>query len=61
MKTNMCRKFRVVDLDELRVKMDSIKQESMQQVQLYFDKLDKLFRRGKIKEDEQKRFFLAHL
>jgi hypothetical protein len=61
MKTNMHRKFGVVDLDELRVKMDPVKQEPMQQVQLYFDKLDKLFRRGKIKDDEQKRHFLAHL
>jgi len=29
MKTNMHRKFKVVDLDELRVKMGSIKQEPM--------------------------------
>ncbi len=61
MKTNMRRKFGVVDLDELRVKMDSIEQEPMQQVHLYFDKLDKLFKRGKIKDDEQKRLFLVHL
>jgi hypothetical protein len=61
MKTNMHWKFGVVDLDELRVKMDSVKEEPMQQVQLYFEKLDKLFGRGKIKDDEQKRHFLAHL
>jgi hypothetical protein len=50
-----------MDLDELRVKMDFLKQEPMQQVQLYFDKLDKLFKRGKIKDDEYERHFLAHL
>jgi hypothetical protein len=60
MKTNMHQKFGVADLDELWVKMDFVKQEPTQQVQLYFDKLDKLFRRGKTKDDEQKMCFLAH-
>jgi len=61
MKTDMQQKFRDVDLDELRVKLDAVRQEPKQRVQLYFDQLDKLFRRGKFKDDEQRGRFLAHL
>ncbi len=36
-----------VDLDEL--KMDVVKQEPRQRVQMYFDHLNKLFRKGKLR------------
>ncbi len=48
-------------MDDLRMKLDGVKQELKQQVQLYFDRLDDLFRKGKIKDVEQRRKFLAHL
>jgi hypothetical protein len=61
MKTNMQHKFGDVDLDELRMKINFVKHELQQRVQLYFDMLDKLFRKRKIKHDEQRRCFLVHL
>ncbi len=47
-KVRMQQKFKDVDLDELKMKMDMVKQKLRQRVQLYFDKLDKMFRKGKI-------------
>jgi hypothetical protein len=43
------------------MKMDAIKQEPKERVQKYFERLDKLFRKGKIQDVEQKRRFLARL
>jgi hypothetical protein len=43
------------------MKMDTIKQEPKKRVQKYFERLDKLFRKGKIQDVEQKRRFLARL
>ncbi len=48
-------------MDELRMKLDGIKHELRQKVQLCFDRLDKLFKKGKIKDVEQRRKFLTHL
>ncbi len=45
-------------MDEIIMKLNEIKQEPKQQVQPYFDRLDKLFNKGKIKDDEQKHRFL---
>jgi len=61
MKTRMQQKFGDVNLDEIRMKMDTIKQEPQQHVQLYFDRLDKLYMKGKIKDVQQKCNLLAHL
>jgi hypothetical protein len=61
MKTNMQQKFGDVDLDELRMQIYFVQQDFRQRIQLYFDRLNKLFRKGKIKDDEQRRCFLAHL
>lgn len=61
MKIGMQWKFGDVDLYKLRKKMDEVKQEPQKRVQFYFDWLDKLFRKGKIKDGEQKQRFLAHL
>jgi hypothetical protein len=47
--------------DEIRVKLDAIKQEPKERVEKYFEKLDKLFQRGKIRDAEHRRRFLAQL
>lgn len=61
MKTNMQHRFGDANLDELRMKIDFVTQELRQRVQLYFDRLDKLFKKRKINDDEQRRCFLVHL
>jgi hypothetical protein len=43
------------------MKLDAIKQEPRERVQKYFERLDKLFRKGMIPDVEQKRRFLARL
>jgi predicted component of viral defense system (DUF524 family) len=43
------------------MKMDAIKQEPKERVQKYFERLDKLFRKGKIQDIKQKKRFLARL
>jgi vacuolar-type H+-ATPase subunit E/Vma4 len=47
-------KYKVVDLEEIKMRLDVIKQELKQWVQLYYDRLEKLFTRGNIKEVEQR-------
>lgn len=60
-KTKMQQKFDDVDLDEIKMKMDIVKHEPRYWVQLYFDQLEKLCRKGKIKDVEQRCKFVAHL
>jgi hypothetical protein len=43
------------------MKLDAIKQEPKERVQKYFERLDKLFQRGRITDAEQKRRFLTKL
>jgi hypothetical protein len=43
------------------MKMDAVKQEPKERVQKYFERLDKLFRKGQIQDAEQRRRFLARL
>jgi predicted aspartyl protease len=43
------------------MKLDVIKQEPKERVQRYFERLDKLFQRGKIPDAEQRRQFLGKL
>jgi predicted component of viral defense system (DUF524 family) len=43
------------------MKFDAIKQEPKERVQKYFERLDRLFQKGKIQDAEQKRRFLARL
>jgi predicted component of viral defense system (DUF524 family) len=57
----MVQKYGNVDVDDIRMKMDAIKQEPKERVQKYFERLNKLFRKGKIQDVEQKRRFLARL
>jgi predicted aspartyl protease len=43
------------------MKLDAIKQEPKERVQKYFERLDKLFQRGKIPDAEQRRRFMGKL
>jgi predicted aspartyl protease len=57
----MVQKYGNIDADDIRMKMDAIKQEPRERVQRYFERLDKLFRKGQIQDVEQRRRFLARL
>jgi predicted aspartyl protease len=57
----MIQKYGNIDADDIRMKMDAIKQEPKERVQKYFERLDKLFRKGQIQDVEQRRRFLARL
>jgi hypothetical protein len=61
LKTLMVQKYGNVDADDIRMKMDAIKQEPKERVQKYFERLDKLFRKGQVQDVEQRRRFLARL
>jgi hypothetical protein len=39
-------------MDGIIMKLNNLKQKPRQWVQPYFDRLDKLFKKGKIKDDE---------
>ncbi len=41
-------KYGDVDDDDIRMKLDAIKQEPKERVQKYFERLDKLFQKGRI-------------
>jgi hypothetical protein len=41
-------KYGVIDADDIRMRMDAIKQEPKERVQKYFKRLDKLFRKGRV-------------
>jgi predicted transcriptional regulator len=45
-------KYGHVDDDDIRMKLDAIKQEPRERVQKYFERLDKLFQRGRIPDTE---------
>jgi len=59
--TLILQKYGHVDTDDIRMKLDVIKQEPKERVQKYFERLDKLFQRGKIPDVEQRRRFLGKL
>jgi hypothetical protein len=48
-------KYGGIDDDDIRMKMDAIKQEPRERVQKYFERLDKLFRKGHIQDAEQRK------
>ncbi len=54
-------KYGNVDTDDIWVKLDAIKQEPKERVRKYFERLDKLFQRGRILDAEQRRRFLGRL
>jgi hypothetical protein len=59
--TLIVQKYGDIDADDIRMKLDAIKQKPKDRVQKYFECLDKLFQRGRIQDAEQKRRFLARL
>ncbi len=61
LRTLIVQKYGSVDDDDIRVKLDAIKQEPKERVQRYFERLDRLFQRGRISDAEQRRRFLARL
>jgi hypothetical protein len=61
LKIIIVQKFGDVDVNEIHVKLDAIKQEPEEWVKNYFERLDKLFQRGKIRDVEQRKRFLAQL
>jgi hypothetical protein len=61
MKVAMLLKYGTIDKEEVRAKLDMIKQELKQRVHAYYDKLEKLFARGKLEDGEQRRRFLSRL
>jgi len=52
LRTLMVQKYGNIDVDDIRMQMDAIKKESKERVQKYFERLDKLFRKGKIQDVE---------
>ncbi len=54
-------KYGRVDDDDIRAKLDAIKQEPKERVQKYYERLDRLFQKGRITDAEQRRRFLARL
>jgi hypothetical protein len=61
LRTSILQKYGNVDDDDIRAKLDAIKQEPRERVQRYFERLDRFFRKGKIADAEQQRRFLARL
>jgi hypothetical protein len=52
LRTVTVQKFCDVDVDEIRVKLDAIKQEPRERVEKYFKSLHELFQRGRIENTE---------
>ncbi len=61
LRTLIVQKYGDVDADDIRMKLDAIKQEPKERVQKYFERLDKLFQKGRLQDAEQRRRFLARL
>jgi uncharacterized protein YutE (UPF0331/DUF86 family) len=61
LRTLIVQKYGDVDANDIRMKLDAIKQEPKEKVQKYYERLDKLFQKGRIQDAEQKRRFLARL
>ncbi len=54
-------KYGNIDANDIRMKLDAIKQEPKERVQKYYERLDKLFQRCRIQDAKQRRRFLARL
>jgi len=48
LRTLIVQKYGDVDADDIRMKLDAIKQEPREKVQKYYERLDKLFQKGRI-------------
>ncbi len=53
LRTLILQKYGNVDANDIRMKLDAIKQKPRERVQKYFERMDKLFRRGNIPNAEQ--------
>jgi hypothetical protein len=61
LRTLIIQKYGGIDADDIRMKMDAVRQEPKERVRKYFERLDRLFRKGQILDVEQRRRFLARL
>jgi hypothetical protein len=61
LRTLIVQKYGNVDVDDIRMKLNAIKQEPKERVQKYFERLNKLFQKGRIPDAEQRRRFLGRL
>ncbi|CAM6060008.1 unnamed protein product [Sphagnum tenellum] len=61
LRTLIIQKYGGIDADDIRMKMDAVKQEPKERVRKYFGRLDRLFLKGQIPDVEQCRRFLAKL
>ncbi len=52
LRTLILQKYGNVDSDDIRMRLNVIKQEPKERVQKYYERLDKLFQRGKIPDAE---------
>ncbi len=52
LRTLILQKYGNVDTDDIQMKLDVIKQEPKERVHKYFERLNKLFQRGKIPDAE---------
>ncbi len=57
----MLLKYDIIDKEEIKTTLDRIKQELKQKVHVYYDRMEKLFTRGKLEDGEQKRKFWTQL
>jgi hypothetical protein len=48
LRTLIVQKYGDVDVDDIRMKLDAIKQEPKEKVQKYYEHFDKLFQKGRI-------------
>jgi uncharacterized protein YutE (UPF0331/DUF86 family) len=48
LRTLIVQKYGDVDADDIRMKLDAIKEEPKERVQKYFERLDKLFQKGRL-------------
>jgi len=55
------KKYGDIDVDDIMMKLDAIKQKPKERVHKYFDRLDKLFQRSKLQDVDQRRRFMAKL
>ncbi len=61
LRTLIVQKYGNVDTDDIRVKLDAIKQEPKERVLKYFKRFDNLFQRGRIPNAKQRKRFLGKL
>jgi uncharacterized protein YutE (UPF0331/DUF86 family) len=52
LRTLIVQKYGDVDVDDIKMKLDAIKQEPKERVQKYFERLDKLFQKGRLQDAE---------